>query len=74
MGNKTNMVKGIPEDDLFGGFSSEGSKERKGLEAPDRTYLNNQKQRDIISKLLEDRNDQKLNAEGKSAVPQNGHL
>ena len=65
MGNKTNMVKGIPEDDLFGGFSSEGSKERKGLEAPNR---------DIISKLLEDRNYQKLNAEGKSAVPQNGHL
>ena len=48
------MVKGIPENDLFGGFSSEGSKERKGPEAPVRTYLNNQKQRDIISKLLED--------------------
>ena len=82
MGNITNMVKGIPEDDLFGVLAPEGSKERKGVEAPDRTYLNNKKQRDIISTLLEDRNDQKslkaalkkLNAKGKSAVPRDEHL
>jgi len=76
------MVKGIPEDDLFGDIAPEGYVERKGVEAPDRTYLSNKKQRDIVSKLLEDKNDQKyikaglkkLNAKGKAAVPRDEHL
>ena len=82
MGNITNMVKGIPEDELFGNCAPENSAEKKGIEAPQRTFLNNKKQREVISKLLEDRNDQKslkaaikkLNTKGKAAVPRDDHL
>ena len=63
-------------------MAPEGSIEKKGVEAPHRTDLNNKKQRDVISKLLEDRNDPKslktelrrLNDKGKSEVSQDDHL
>ena len=84
MGNIINMVRGIPEDELFGNCAPENSVEKKGIEAPQRTFLNNKKQREVISKLLEDRNDQKsmkaalmlkkLNTKGKPAIPCDDHL
>ena len=43
MGNITNMVKGIPEDELFGNCAPENSSEKKGIEAPERTFLNKKK-------------------------------
>ena len=72
----------LPEDELFGNCAPENSTEKKGIEAPERTFLNKKKQREVISKLLEDRNDQKslkaalkkLNTKGKAAIPRDDHL
>ena len=59
MGNITNMVKGIPENELFGQEPPAGSTAKKEIEAADRTYLNVKAHRDVIAKLLENRDDKK---------------
>ena len=38
MGNITNMVKGILEDELFGNCAPGNSAEKKGIKAPERTF------------------------------------
>ena len=82
MGNITNMVKGIPENELFGQEPPAESKVKKGVEAGDRTYLNIKAHRDVIANLLENRDDQKalpntlkkLNSKGKHALPKTEHM
>ena len=59
MRNITNMVKGIPENELFGQEPPAGSTAKKEIEAADRTYLNVKAHRDVIAKLLENRDDKK---------------
>ena len=38
-GNEINSIKGIPEDKIYGTVAPEGSIEKKGVEAKDRTFL-----------------------------------
>ena len=76
------MVKVIPKNELFGQEPPAGSTVKKGVEAGDRTYLNIKAHRDVIAKLLENRDDQKslpntlkkLNTKGKHALPKTEHM
>ena len=82
MGNIVNSIKGVPDKKLFTTEPPADAIERKGVEAKDRTFLNDRKQRTVISQLLENRDDQsslktalkKLNTKGKNAVPRDDRL
>ena len=53
-GDEINAVKGVPEDELFGTNPPDGSVEKRGTEAKDRTVLPS-KSREVIKQLLRNR-------------------
>ena len=75
-------AKGIPENELFGQAPHTDSIVKKGVEAEDRTFLNKKAHREVLSKLLENRDDpkalgtalRKMKAKGKNALPKHAHM
>ena len=52
MGNISNMIKGIPENKLFSAEPPAGEPVKSGVEAQERTFLNNVSHRDILENLV----------------------
>ena len=53
IGNINNIVKGIPDEKLFGEKIPSDQPLQHGVEAPDRTFLKHESQRDILLRLSE---------------------
>ena len=82
IGNIVNDIKGIPENKLFGNTAPEGSQIKKGVEAVDRTFITNIKQRQVFEKMIKNAEKEgtisntikAINAKGKSQLPEHPHV
>ena len=81
MGNVTNMVKGIPEKELFADIPPAGAPSQKGIDAPDRTFIRHVKNRAVLADLSTSLDEKslssaikKISARGRAALPRCKHM